>query len=188
MIVQMAVSIIGIILSVMVALLALSIGGYPKLLSIMSRIYIPPARYYRRAMQAIDHLELLSDAPEDKIKQGIVAGGDIGFEELVHVLKEKRIYNGQVDEIVLGQHDIRSGLATGGTFITPTKKRFLGVINGDSEIMLVEEQWDIQRITSNLADWVLEITRNKVSMWVIIILVLYLVASITSVIITNLPK
>lgn len=160
------------------------------MLSILSRIYFPPALYYRRAMQAINHLELLGDIPSTpsvpKIKQGIVARGDMGFRELVHVLREKRIYNGQVDEIVLGEVNIDSGLRTGKISLTPTKMRFLGVKNGDSEITLIREQWDIHRITRNLADWVLEITRNKISIWIIIILALYLITSITLVLITNL--
>jgi len=142
-------------------------------------------------MQAIDHLELLSDTPSTPFasnkKQGIVAGDDIGFRELVHVLREKRIYSGQVDEIVLGEVNIDSGLRTEKISLTPTKMRFLGVINGDSEIELLREQWDIHRITRNLADWVLEITRSKIAIWIFIILALYLVTSIALVLITNLP-
>ncbi|GAG41837.1 unnamed protein product, partial [marine sediment metagenome] len=92
-----------------------------------------------------------------------------------------------VDEIVLREVNIDSGLRTEKISLTPTKMRFLGVINGDSEIELLREQWDIHRITRNLADWVLEITRSKIAIWIFIILALYLVTSIALVLITNLP-
>ena len=182
------VGIIAIILSIIIALLALSIGGYPRVLKLLFYLHFRPARFYLNAMRAIGRLEALNDEPSipsaSHIRQGIIGASDVGFKELTRILKENRILSGQVEEIILGEVDIGGGMSMGNIPLTPQKMRFLGLIQNSEQKVVLQEQWDIYRITRNLRDWAMEITRNSVAIWIIVLLALYLIAGITLVIIT----
>lgn len=179
--------IIAIILSVTIAILALSIGGFAKVLKLLYYLHFQPARFYFNAMRAIERLEALSDTPLEPltgpIKQGIINYSDVGFRELTEILRENRVLKGNIDEIVLGEENINSGMRVGNTPLTPTKRRFLGLIKGNEQEEVLSEQWDIYRITRNLKDWALEITRNRVANWIIGLITFYLIASIVALII-----
>ena len=68
--------------------------------------------------------------------------------------------------------------------LTPQKMRFLCLIQNGEEQYVLQEQEDIYRITRNLRDWAMEITRNSTATWIIVLLALYLIAGISLVMIT----
>jgi hypothetical protein len=182
-------AIIAVISSVIITLFALSIGGYPSVLKVFYYLHFPPARFYFNAMQAIEKLEALSYKPlspaNGDLKQGVITVSDIGFRELMEILRQKRKVMGEVEEIVLGEISFKTGLrltTSSSTFknisLTPNKMRFLGLIQRGSEIVVQREQFDVGMITRNLKEWALEITRNRVANWILGILAIYLIASL----------
>ena len=95
----------AIILSGLVALLALSIGGYPTMLKMFSYIPFSPAKFYFKAMKAINKLEALEGKVESKsgeeYKCGTVKQGETGFSELVEILREKAMLGEEIKEVKL---------------------------------------------------------------------------------------
>jgi hypothetical protein len=184
------IEIIAVILPVIMALLALSIGSYPRMLKVLSYTYFPPAKFYLNAMKAIERLEALSDKPSTpesgQLKQGITGSSDVGFRELVEILRENRMLNdnNEVEEIILGEIKIASGLYQYNIPLTSERARFLGVIQKGEQILVQQEQFDPSRITRDLKDSAERIARKRVANWIIVILALHLIASISLAIIT----
>jgi hypothetical protein len=176
----------------MIALFALSIGGYPIMLKLLSYFHFPPARFYYNAIRAIERLEALNDIPSTPsrkgFKQGIINSSDMGFKELTKILQKNRMLIGEADEIILGEVDIGGGISTGsGTgFIplTPQKVRFLGIIQKGEQIELQKEQFDPSRITRDLMNQAEEITRKSVGNYLVGLVFLYMIAGIYLVITT----
>ena len=183
------IELIPIVSTIAIALFALSIGGYPRVLKAFFYLRFPPARFYFNAMRAIEKLATLSytspSSVKGDLKQGVIGVSDIGFKELLEILQQKRMINGEVEEIVLGEITLDTELkltSDSPTFkeipITPGKMMFLGVIQKGKEVVVQQEQFDVNRITQNLKDWVEEITRNRVANWIFGVLVIYLIASL----------
>ena len=184
------IELIATILTVAIALFALSIGGYPKVLKVFFYLHFPPARFYFNAMQAIEKLEALDNTsqitPGQWLKQGVVRASDIGFKELTKILQENRMLSDEAEEIILGEYHLdesgmyeedEAGVLNGDMRLTPEKIRLLILIQKGKRIVL-QRELDPSRITRNLKDWVQEITRNHVANWILVVLALYLIASI----------
>jgi hypothetical protein len=182
---------IPIILTVVIAVFALSIGGYTKMLKVFYHLHFPPARFYFNAMLAIERLEGLDNISETKskqvLKQGIIRKTEIGFKELTEILRENRMLNkGEVDEIILGElHLDESGLyetdedkiLNGDLRLTPDKIEFLAIIQGGKRTVLQRET-NPSRIIQKLQALAQEITRDRVANWILSVLALYLIVSI----------
>ena len=176
------------VLSAIIALLALSIGGYPKVLKVLSYFRFPPARFFSNAMQGIEKLEALGDATSGQIKQGTVNSSDVGYSELAEILRENRMISGTLDAVISEEVQIRAGASTiigrRNIPLTPQRQRLLSLLQNGQQIILEQEQFDPSRITRNLKNWAEEITRNRVANWILIIIALYLIATIVLIIIT----
>lgn len=184
------IELIATILTVAIALFALSIGGYPKVLKVFFYLHFPPARFYFNAMRAIEKLEALNNIsqiqPNQWFKQGVVRASDIGFGELTKILQENRMLSGEAEEIILGEYQLdesgmyevdEAGVLNGDMRLTPEKIRLLILIQKGKRIVL-QRELDPSRIARNLKGWAEEITRNHVANWILVVLALYLIASI----------
>ena len=178
--------IIAVVLSGLIALFALSIGGYNTMLRIFSYLHFPPARFYFNAMQAIEKLEALNYTPPFStpqiLRQGLVGSCDVGFKELAEILRENRMLSGEVEEIILRELRIAGGIKLGNIPLTPEKMRFLSLIQkGDQsgeQIIVQQEQFDLNRITRDLKDRADEITRKRVGHYLVGLILLYMIAGI----------
>ncbi|TES88537.1 MAG: hypothetical protein E3J93_02545 [Dehalococcoidia bacterium] len=176
------VGIIIVVLSGIIALFALSMGGYPSMLKLLFYLRFPPARFYFNAMRAIEKLEALSFTPPFStpqiLKQGLVDSSDVGFEELTEILRENRILSGEVEEIILVELRITGGIKQGNIPLTPEKMRFLGLIQKGEQVIVQQEQFDLNRITRDLQERSEEITRRGVARWLVGLILLYMIAGI----------
>ena len=129
----MLILILGIVVSfltVLIALLSLT-GGYPDMHKFFSRIYFPPSRFSVNAMKAIEKLQALGETWSDskgEIKFGSVQPNDIGFVELVKVLKENKVWEGEIQRIMLVEN---AAALTVGNY-SPKVVRAL-VVKGDGK-------------------------------------------------------
>ncbi len=186
---SMIVQIIAIILSVIIAVLALSIGGYPTVLNVLRHLRFPPARFHFNALLGIEKLESLDEnRPDEKgnpIRVGVVRPKDAGFKELIDILRENRLLIVDVDEIMLAEIEINAGVATfrGNIPLTPQKMRVLGVVKNEQYTEIRRELYDPTRTTRDLKIHAEEIVRRRVAKWILVALALYLAASITLVVI-----
>ena len=166
-----------ILLPCILVLLSVS-SAYHGVLSIFRHIF-PPARFYVRAMRALDKLESLSyKQKEVQYKLGVLTRTDLGFNELVKALHEKRIPQGDVSEIWLQEDDIPGYLTYGGKPVTPIKRRLLILVEGENKRIVLEEQDDPTRTTRYLKDWVEEITHKRVAYYMLVAVGLWLILNI----------
>lgn len=179
---------IAVILTGTIALLALSIGGYPSMLRFLFHLRFPPARFYCNALKAIERLEALGKEVTDKDKEhrfGTVKQGDVGFGELTEVLTEKRILQGEVQEIRLIEEE--SAFTVGSDLFDATSHkivRYLVLLRNGKQEPLPYNPSDPTQATRELKYWTDEITRKRVGNYLIVLILLYMAAGIYLVIIT----
>jgi hypothetical protein len=160
---------ITVVLSRIIALLALSIGGYTPMLRILSYLHFCPARFYFNVTKAIEKLEALGEEGKEprgeKYRFGTVKQGDTGFSGLITVLKEKAMLKGEVQEIRLIEQT--AGLTEESDSWGASSHRvvrFLVLIrnNGKKETPSYNSS-DPAQATRDLKDWTEEITRKGVA-------------------------
>ncbi len=180
----MIIGIIAVVLSGIIALLALSIGGYTTMLRILSYLHFCPARFYFNAIKAIEKIEALgeedTDSGGEKYRFGTVKQGGTGFSELIKVLREKVMLKGEVQEIRLIEE--AAGLTAESDFWGASSHkvvRFLVLIrnNGEKEPQFYNSS-DPAQATRDLKDWTEEITRRGVARWLVVLILLYMIAGI----------
>jgi len=126
-------------------------------------------------MQSIEKLEKLSDEQvQGQYSLGIVTKSDVGFQELVKILREKGMLQSNVEGIWLMEKDIRSGIKVGSMPITPQKSRSLILVEGENKRVFLEEQFDPTRTTRDLRDAVEDITRKHLAYWMLAVIALWL--------------
>jgi hypothetical protein len=172
------VGIITIVLSGLIALLALSIGGYPTMLKVLFHLHFSPARFYFNVMRAIERLEALGEKGVDQqgkeLKTGSVPLGDTGFCELVKVLKENRMVEGEVQRVSLVEDTASIGIGN----ISPEIVRFLVVVSDGKTEILRTDPFDPTKVIRELKDWAEAITRKRVARWLVVLILLYMIAGI----------
>ena len=152
------------------------------MLKLLSHLHFQPARFYFNALQAIDRLEALggttSTLASGQFKRGIVGSSDIGFRELIEILRENRTFMGEVEEIVLGELRILGGTYQDNIPLTPQRFRILMVIQKGEKELLYQERFDPNRITRNLRIQAEEITRKRIGSYLVALIFLYMIAGI----------
>ena len=167
---------LGIVVSFLTALIALLslAGGYPNIQKFFSRICFPPSKFFVNAMKAIEKLQALGEkevaSNGKEIKFGSVQPNDVGFVELVKVLKENKMWEGEIQRIMLVENE--SPLKVGD--YSPEIVRVLVVRDSGKQEILRTDPFDPAKAIRDLKDWAEAITRKRLANWIVILVAIWL--------------
>ncbi len=148
------------------------------MLKLLSYLHFCPARFYFNVTQAIERLEALGekgvDAKGKEIKFGIIRPNDVGFVELVQVLKENKVWGGETQSVMLVENE---AALTVGDYSTKVVRAL--VVRGNSKQEILQTNpFDPTQPIRELKDWAEAITRKRVARWLVILILLYMIAGI----------
>jgi hypothetical protein len=161
--------------SVLIALLSL-VGGYPNMHRYFSKVRFPSSRFYINVLNALDKLESLSETEkyenvDKEYKYGSVQRGDMGFDELVKILKENNMAKGEIQKISL--LEVEQGLIIGDVF--PKIARYLEVEkHGGIKETIRTDPFDPAKPIRELKEAAEAITRRQLVSWIITLVVIWL--------------
>ena len=164
----------------LIALLSIAVG-YPRMFKFLSYLGFGPARFFVNAMKAIEKIETLNEEGTDpkgeKFKFGTVKQGDIGFGELIQVLREKKMLKGEAQEIQLIEEI--SGITVGSDLFNSATSheivRFLVLLRNGKGEPLPFNPFDPTQATRELKDWTEAIARRKLAGWILVLVAIWFI-------------
>jgi hypothetical protein len=173
---ELLVTPILVLLALFIALLSV-FGLYPNKLPYSFR-YIPIIRFLLRANQGIKKLKSLNDLRAKDQRMGILSEGEVGFQELVNVIKDNTILNEPIKLIRLEEH--KAGVLIGN--ISPDVVRVLIIVQGDTvksmkTTIIKTDPFEPDKPVSELRRWVEDVYRKKLAVLSIVLIALWLVSN-----------
>lgn len=140
-----------------------------------ARMYFPSSKFYVNALKAIEKLQALGEREVDskgkEIVFGSVGSNEVGFAELVEVLKENKVWEGEIRRIMLVENP--AALTVGN--YSPEVVRALVVTEADRQEILKTDPFEPTKPIRDLKDWTEAITRKRLAGWIVALVAVWLV-------------
>ncbi len=139
----------------------------------------PPARFLANALKGLDKLQALDEKVHDEKgnevttqKQGVVQRGDVGFKQLLKVIRENTASKSGCHNITLVEDS--AGILVGDS---SDIIRFVLLRKGKEEERLLFHPFDPDKSMRDLRNWVEENFRKQLAYWMMGLLVVWLLAN-----------
>jgi len=139
----------------------------------------PPARFLANALERLDKLKALDekviDEKGNKVttqKQGEVHRGDVGFKQLLKVIRENTLSKGECHSITLVEDSAGVRVGDSSDII-----RFIVLRKGKEEERLPFHPFDPDKSIRDLRNWVEDGFRKQLAYWMMGLLVMWLLAN-----------
>lgn len=134
----------------------------------------PPARFYVNVLRGIETLRALAISRVDNegkpFRVGSVQRGGTGFDELVKVLKENDVAEGEVQEIAL--IEVQASLTITG--ISAEISRVLVVVMDGKQERIPTDPFDPNKPIRELREWIDDHFRRQLAYYMMLFVVLWL--------------
>lgn len=139
----------------------------------------PPMRFLANALEGLGKLEALDAKVVDEKgnevttqKQGRVNRGDVGFEQLLKVIRENTLYKGEYDNITLVETS--AGVKIGDS---PDIIRIVVLIKDKEEDRLPYHPFDPDKPIRDLRNWIEDGFRKRLVYWTLIMIAGWIAAN-----------
>jgi len=172
------IAILAVFMILMVTVLSIALSFNLAILDFCFFRILPPVRFFRNVMEAISRLgnlnKLGKDEDGDELKFSVLKIGDIGFKELVTLLKKESLLSGDIDELRIIDYT-EQGLILGPSTVG---ERMLVAITSGKKEAIIHVPFDPTRPIRELKEINEKALRKAISIILIYLVFIWLILSL----------